>query len=274
MIRRSTLMRTVRALPGALAFAVCLFPLQAQDPNATVLEMTGQVSVISGTGGYQTALSKGSIVRQQQMIVTGPDGYAQFRVSDGSTFEVFPKSRVVFRQNLGNWKELLDIFLGRVKVLIYHAPGQVNHNSVSSPTAVISVRGTVFDVVVEDDDTTVVSVDEGLVGVRNTTSYQATDMLLKPGDSVRISRGVPLIPAKIDKTRVIQKVLIAGRDAIWQVILGKQVPVGVSGAGGGVGAQGDRGKPSPPGTGNTNKGPGAPTTGPGAPSQGPGSGGN
>ena len=35
----------------------------------------------------------------------------------------------------------------------------------TSPTAVISVRGTVFDVVVQDDDgTTFVTVDEGEVG--------------------------------------------------------------------------------------------------------------
>jgi hypothetical protein len=273
MLRRSTLMRTVRTLPGVLAVVVCLFPLQAQDPNATLIEMTGAVSVTGGPGGYQTALFQGGVVKQQQMIVTGKDGYARFQVSDGSQFEVFPNSRVVFRKNLGNWKELLEIYLGRIKVFIYHEPGKPNHNQVSSPTAVISVRGTVFDVVVEDDDgTTVVSVDEGIVGVRNTTSYQLNDVELRSGDSIRISRNVPLARVGIDKSGIIRRILAAGRDAIWQTVWNRQAPGGVSGVGGGP--QGDRGRPNPGGTGTgvPGNGPKAPSSGPApsAPAQGPG----
>jgi len=35
----------------------------------------------------------------EQIIVTGADSYAQFQVSDGSTFEVFSNAKVVFRDN-------------------------------------------------------------------------------------------------------------------------------------------------------------------------------
>jgi len=272
MLRRSTLMRTARVLSSVIAVVVYLFPLQAQDPNATVLEMTGSVSVMSGVGGYATPLFQGGSVKQQQMIVTGKDGYARFQVSsDGSTFEVFPNSRVIFREQLGNWKDLLDIMLGRVKVFIYHAPGQINRNRVSSPTAVISVRGTVFDVVVEDDDATVISVDEGIVGVQNSTTFQPKDVELHAGDSIRVERNVPLAAQKIDKTRILQRILLAGRDAIWQAVWGRQSPIGLpGGSSGGVGAQGDKGKPTPgTGTGAPGTGPGAPSTGPGAPSTGP-----
>src|SRR5438046_4906707 len=41
---------------------------------------------------------------RSQIIVTGAEGYAVFQVADGSTFEVFQNSRVVFRDNPGNWK--------------------------------------------------------------------------------------------------------------------------------------------------------------------------
>ena len=93
MLQRFTLSRNVRMLLVAAALVVCLAPLGGQDVyNATVIEQVGQVSIQDA--GYLKALSVGSPVRQQQTIVTGPDGYAKFRVSDGSTFEVFNNAQV------------------------------------------------------------------------------------------------------------------------------------------------------------------------------------
>ena len=117
---------------------------------AKVLSLTGQVSVLRDSIPW--ALQAGDEVRPQQVILTGPDGHARFQVSDGSTFEVFPSSRVVFRNNPGNWRDLLDMLIGRVKVHIQKWGGQPNPNNVRTPTAVISVRGTIFEVAVEDED--------------------------------------------------------------------------------------------------------------------------
>ena len=119
-------------------------------------------------------MNLGDIVQPQQVIVTGADGYGLFQVSDGSTFEVFPKSKVVFRPNRGDWKEILEVFLGKIRVQIEHAGGLPNNNKVRTPSAVISVRGTIFDVEVEDEDgTTLVLDEEGQVEVRH---------ILKAGD--------------------------------------------------------------------------------------------
>src|SRR5690349_3375886 len=125
MRRRYKLLRTVRALPVAVALVVCLAPIEAQSYKATVLEQMGQVSVQAG--GYLVALSRGGSISPQQIIVAGPDGYAKFQVSDGSTFEVFSNSRVVFRENLGNWKDLLNVIIGHIKVFIQHEPGKPNY---------------------------------------------------------------------------------------------------------------------------------------------------
>ncbi len=275
MLRRITLTRTVRTLLSAVALGVCLIPLQAQDPNdptAKVLEQIGQVSVMNG--GYLTPLSVGSVVKRQQMIVTGSDGYARFLVaSDGSTFEVFPKSQVMFRRNLGNWKDLLEIMLGRIKVFIQHAPGKPNYNDVSSPTAVISVRGTVFDVVVDDADTTIVSVDEGLVQVRGTTAIG--EVFLHPGESTTVIRNQPLIARAIDKSGIIQQAYRSVREALWQIMLGRRQAGGVPSAGGG-GTQADNGKGNKPGSGPTTSPGSGPSTAPSsaptsAPTSAPGS---
>ena len=80
--------------------------------------VSGQVSVLKDSQPW--AVSLGDSIQVQQLILTGPDGYAVFRVSDGSTFEVYPNSRVTFRKNPGNWRDLLDLLVGRVRVHIQH----------------------------------------------------------------------------------------------------------------------------------------------------------
>jgi len=259
----------MRTVALAIALVVCLAPLVAQDSGAKVLVQSGQVSVMNG--GYLQALNVGDKIRMQQMIVTGPDGFARFQVSDGSTFEVFPNSKVVFRDTPGNWQKLLNVWLGHIKVFIQHAPGVPNPNDVTSPTAVVSVRGTVFDVDVPNDDTTVVSVDEGEVGVRNWTA-PGNSAVLHAGDSITVLRNVPLAVARIDKGGILQKALRIARDAY------VQLPRNPGGGGpanipaGSPGAQGDKGdKGGTPGA--PPAGLGAPPSAPGAPPSAPGGGG-
>jgi ferric-dicitrate binding protein FerR (iron transport regulator) len=249
-----TLSGMVRPLLMAAALVVSLAPLQAQDTAAKALVINGDVSVLRDNSPW--ALFEGNTVRPQQMVKTGPDGYARFQVSDGSTFEVFPNSQVVFRANPPSWKDLLDVVIGRVKVYIQHLNGVPNPNTVSSPTAVISVRGTVFEVVVEDEDgTTFVSVDEGLVSVRSKAPVGG-EVFLHPAESIRVFKNQPLAQ-KMDKGSIARGVLEAIKDAA-RVVLQRQAggggPVGTTpttttGTGG---AQGDKGKgggttaPAPP----------------------------
>ena len=121
-------------------------PFSTGTYAAKVISQTGQVSVVKDTQPW--ALSVGDSVQIRDLILTGPDGHALLQVSDGSTFEVFPNSRVVFRKNPPNWKDLLDVLVGRVRVHIEHFGNVPNPNRVLTPTAVISVRGTTFDITV------------------------------------------------------------------------------------------------------------------------------
>lgn len=266
MHRRTKLTRT--SLAVAIAIVVSAAPLAAQQSAAKVTYQVGQVSIFNG--GYLKALSLGDQVKAQQMIVTGPDGYARFEVlSDHSTFEVFQNSKVIFRETPGDWQHLLNLFIGRVKVFIQHAPGVPNPNNVTSPTAVISVRGTVFDVVVQDDDTTFVTVDEGEVAVRNLTA-PGNAAILHPGDSITVYRGQPLFARQIDKGAILRRILYAARDAIYQMPRPTGGSAPIPGAGGTGGAQGDRGPAKGGGSTSGGNAPGAPPTAPGAPPAGPG----
>ena len=184
--------------------AVCLLcqPVRAADPAAAeVLSAGGRVSVIRDS--IEWALFAGSSVQVGELIVTGEDGFAHLQVADGSSFTVYPDSQVVFRKNPGNLKDLLDLFLGRIKVHIQKLGGGPNQQRVFTPTAVISVRGTVFDVSVDEDETTVVAVDEGLVGVSHRLLPANIEVEVPEGQSLIIYRNAPLAKARVDKSRAV-----------------------------------------------------------------------
>lgn len=126
----------------ALLFTTVLgaqFAPRPPEQAARVISRTGQVSVMKDS--VPSALMIGDTIQVRQLIITGSDGFAICRVTDGSTFEVYPNSHLTFRNNSGNWKDILNLWLGRVRVHIQRFGGQPNPNRVRTPTAVISVRG-------------------------------------------------------------------------------------------------------------------------------------
>ena len=227
--------------------------LNSPDSAATVITLTGDVSVLKDSNPW--ALQVGNTVQLKQMIVTGPDGYAKLQVSDGSTFEVYPNSKVTFRNNPSDWKDMLDVWIGRVKVHVQKlSGGSPNHQRVTSPTAVISVRGTIFDVVAEDEDTTLVSVEEGLVAVQHRYLPVNSGKFVSPGEYLRVYKNQPLADRSIDKGQAVKHALNAATDAVYRVILrSPQVPGGggkippAGGTGGGkVGDTDNKPPPAPP----------------------------
>ena len=174
----------------------------SNDTAGAVVSLTGQVSVLRD--GEPWALNVGDKVQIQQVIVTGPDGFAKFQVSDGSFFEVYPNSNVVFRKNPGNLRDLLDLIVGRVKIHIQKWGGQPNPNRILTPTAVISVRGTTFDVAVDDDDqTTLVTVEEGSVDVYN-PAKPTEPKRVNEGESIEVYKNVP-VARSIDKGDLVRR---------------------------------------------------------------------
>jgi len=225
------------------------FGLSNPADAAKVVSLTGQVSVLNDSQPW--ALNAGDQVKIGQVIFSGPDGYAVFQVSDGSTFEVYANSRVVFRQTPGNLRDLLDVVIGRIRVHIEKFGGQENPNRIHTPTAVISVRGTTFDVEVEDgDDTTLVVVEAGLVEVQH-ARHPGTPRVLNAGQWLRVYKDQPLANSKINggtlignSVRVLADMLstILYRNRRVPTIAGRP-PIG----GSGTPLPGDTGSGTPPG---------------------------
>src|ERR1017187_3989353 len=142
MLRRLTSARAVHTLLIAASLVVslnplcaqCVVPAQSLGTGAMVLIQSGDVSKQGDRAGYRLAIPPCGIVNQQQVIKTGPDGYAKLQVSDGSTFEVLPNSEVTFRKTYGIG-DLLNVWMGKGKVYIQHLNGLPNPNNVTTPTA-------------------------------------------------------------------------------------------------------------------------------------------
>jgi ferric-dicitrate binding protein FerR (iron transport regulator) len=239
-----------------------LFPV-SQDAAAKVVTMTGQVSVLRDSQPW--ALNAGDLVQAQQVILTGPDGYAKFQTSDGSTFEVYPSSNVIFRKNPGSLHDLLDLFVGRVKVHIQRWGGQPNPNRIMTPTAVISVRGTIFDVSINDDDeTTVVSVEEGSVEVRHALKPGASK-IVNAGESLHVYKDEPLAKGAIDRNELAHRIVRALGDAAYRLAIsppGHVGGIGLPGGGGGGVGTGEGHPPAPPTTAPPTGTPSGPSTAP------------
>jgi hypothetical protein len=204
------------------------------EQAATTKTVQGQVSVERDM--RLLALDVGDKVKVQETIVTGKDGHALFQVTDGSTFEVYPNAKVIFRKTAGNWRDLLDVMLGRVRVQIEHIGNTPNPNKVWTPTAVISVRGTIFDIDVnEDDESTLVTVEEGIVDVGHALLGSNVKRTLRAGESIRVYRDAP-VAQRMDKGGVARQVLRIALEAVAVVARGPRGSLG--GIGGGVSSPG------------------------------------
>jgi len=242
----------------AVTAAVCLaqFSSPPGEYAATAIKVEGQVSYLKD-GRVPWAISVGERIPMQTDVVTGPNGYAVFQVSDGSTFEVYPNALATFRKNSGNWRDLIDLYYGRIRVHIEHLLGP-NPNNIHTPTAVISVRGTTFDVTVDDDtETTQVDVEEGRVSVQHALLYG--EQILTDGQSIRVYRNEPIASAGLDKANIFRRIGHGLMDAAvtWANGRGR---IGIGGSG-----PGTVGSPCHPGSAGCPGAPAPPTTGPGTP---------
>ncbi|MDA0207347.1 MAG: FecR family protein [Acidobacteria bacterium] len=230
-----------RALVALLLCTWCMAGLAyAQTGSAAkVVEAQGSVSLFRDN--QEWVLFPGDPVQLGQTIITGPDGFATLEVSDGSSFLVYPDSKVVFRKNPGSLRDLIDVFLGRVKVHINRLGGEPNPTRVYTPTAVISVRGTTFEVSVDESEVTTVFVVEGTVGVRHQLLPSSRETVLEAGQSLVVDPLVPLAKAGVDGAGIAN----AAEDVV-RVAASLWRRIGRGSSGGGGGAPGAGGGTTPP----------------------------
>ena len=123
--------------------------------EATVIKVKGEVTVKSAAGEWQPAKA-GVVLRQEDQIRTGKGGFAEILLDDGKVGRLELKENSHLRLNTlsespssGDRVTLLDLAVGKVLVHAQKLRGESKFE-VRTPTSTTGVRGTVFEVSVEE----------------------------------------------------------------------------------------------------------------------------
>ena len=193
------------ALLQCVAFSLCLgqtAPPQgaASTPSsrfapfagAAISEWRGPVQ-IQLPGGAVGHPIRGQVLPEGTVLETWEGQLVLLLRSDESEVLVQPHTRLILQApQPGNW-DALQIIIGRVRAYIRKRTGGAPPFQMGTPSAVIAVRGTRFDVEVNARGVSEVDVFEGLVEVGSTT-VPGVSVLVSPGMSTRVAIGTPPEP--------------------------------------------------------------------------------
>jgi ferric-dicitrate binding protein FerR (iron transport regulator) len=210
---RLSFAKTIAAAVSVLALATG--PAAAQTPasgQGRIVSLTGSLSV-KHENLASRALAVNETVGVGDELATDAQSEAVIQQSDGSTIHIFPDSRVIFNDQSFGITEFLHLFFGSIKVHIEKLSGRPNPHSMTTPTAVIAVRGSTFSVFVDDTDATLVAVDEGMVAVANRRA-PSDEVLLQPGQRTWVRGSQPPLRAQAFRGRSERADMMAGSQAM------------------------------------------------------------
>jgi hypothetical protein len=184
---------------AVIVFVLLLLPsvLFAQE-TLRVTSIVGPVEWKAASGRAFTTLSN-QVIRTGDELRTGPGGSVVVHLPDSSYMVVSENSRVVLDDIWsGNFKSIMNLMLGQVRFYIQRLGGRPNPYSVRTPTALIAVRGTTFDVFVDDAQVAEVRCLEGRITVESTATNR--EVILEPGfrTLVRPGDAAPAMPVRND----------------------------------------------------------------------------
>lgn len=176
-----------------MLFLVCCGLASAQEPpsgpaklpyaGATVSEFKGSVS-IQLPGRALHSPSRGEVLPAETTVST-QDGHLLLRLSDGSNLLVRPNTRLVLKQPEASGFRYLQLLLGRVRAEVQKRLGGSSGFQMGTPSAVISVRGTKFEVEVNREGLTEVDVHEGVVQL-DSAKGMGEPVMIRAGFSSRV----------------------------------------------------------------------------------------
>jgi hypothetical protein len=152
--------------------AITFIALAASAPQAAAQQVIGTAAVV-----VNRVTGIGARVRRNEVIETGPQGRSQFIFADETVLDIAPFSKVtldelVFDPNQNRGNLALTVVEGAFRFI----SGTLAKESyrVKTPSATIGIRGTVFDLVVENTGATTVVLRQGAVTVTNLANVSVT----------------------------------------------------------------------------------------------------
>ncbi len=169
---------------------------------ATLAAATGVVEVkTSGSEGWEP-VTTGHQIAEGALIRTGPASTAEMAFFDGSVTALGAESTLAILQmeSRGDHGKVIVLQqeLGRARHSVASLKTMASRFEVRTPAAVTVVRGTQFTVEVDQDGTTQVEVEEGLVEV----TAQETTVQIQAGQTTTVRRDqVPAAPQTVTPFR-------------------------------------------------------------------------
>jgi ferric-dicitrate binding protein FerR (iron transport regulator) len=193
-----------------IAFAFLLLPSALLAQGALqVTSVTGPVEWRAAASTTFVTLTKATpAIQAGDELRTGDGASVILTVPDGSYMVVSENSKMVIEDFWsGSVRSIMNLMMGQVRFYINRLGGRPNPYSVRTPTALIAVRGTVFDVNVDFAQIVQVECFEGQVNVQN-VAFPNREVILNPGHKTLVRPGeIPLTPvrleAELNKDRVI-----------------------------------------------------------------------
>src|SRR5712692_656574 len=158
-------------------------PAMAAIAGASIAEWKGNIR-LSLPGQLPSNPLRGEQLPPGTILDTG-SGRLLLRLSDGSEVIVRAHTRLQVQQPSLTDPSYFQLLLGRIRALINKRTGGVAPFELGTPSAVIAVRGTQFEVEVNSHNVTEVDVVDGLVEVYGRNATRGS-VLLEPGFSTRV----------------------------------------------------------------------------------------
>jgi hypothetical protein len=187
-------------------------------PSAVWAQAALKVSSVTGSVQWRTAagtsfrpLTTSQLVQVGDEVRTGPDAQLILEVPDGSYMVVSENSKLLVEDFWsGNLRSLMKLMVGKVRFYVQRLGGRPNPYRVTTPTALIAVRGTTFEVTVDEAQIAEVRCLEGRVAVE-TVGLPNREVVLEAGRKTLVRPGeYPLPPvandAQLIKNRIIHVV--------------------------------------------------------------------
>ena len=151
--------------------------------GATISDFKGKVSIQLPAQAFAAPV-RGETLPPDTTVSTD-DGRLLLKLSDGSDVLVRAHTKLLLKQpETSGWK-YFQLLMGRVRTQIQKRMGGSPAFQIGTPSAVISVRGTKFDVEVDRRGFTEVDVDEGVVELEAVTG-RGQSVMITAGFSSRV----------------------------------------------------------------------------------------
>ncbi|MCU1219151.1 MAG: hypothetical protein JWN42_348 [Candidatus Angelobacter sp.] len=201
---KNKLVFTLISLVLCGAFAAAQESSQAAVANApyagaTISDFKGKVGIQLPAHAFAAPV-RGEVLPPDTTVSTD-DGRLLLKLSDGSDVLVRAHTRLLLKQPEASGWKYFQILVGRVRTQIQKRIGGAPAFQIGTPSAVISVRGTKFDVEVDRRGFTEVDVDEGVVELEAVTG-RGESVMITSGFSSRVGMETgPEVPRPTQELR-------------------------------------------------------------------------